>query len=189
MRAVGLLYDHFAGDVLAVALRLTRDRALAEDVVQETFLGVWRNAGQYRASVGTPRTWILTIARYRAIDLLRRRSRNPADELVPDAPNLPSVPDIWGDVVTRLDRDLIASAFTKLSAPQRRAIELAYFRGLTHREIAAATATPLGTVKSRVRLGLLALRQHLLAAETVPLRPVSATQKTMQDRPRLSTAA
>jgi RNA polymerase sigma-70 factor, ECF subfamily len=187
--AVGGLYDRFVADVLGMAMRVTRDRVLAEDVVQETFLAIWRNAAQYRDDLAQPRTWILTIARYRAIDLLRRRSKNPAGELLPDAPDLPRVPDVWGDVSARLDRAAIRSAVEKLPDVQRHAIELAYFGGLTQLEIAAVTRTPLGTVKSRVRLGLLALRSHLEAAEAGFLGRPADVGPVVPMRLTVSTAA
>jgi RNA polymerase sigma-70 factor (ECF subfamily) len=164
-RAVDLLYDRFAAEVRGVAMRVTRDPGMADDVVQETFLAIWRNARQYREALAAPRTWILTIARYRALDQVRRRGRTPTDELVPDAPDLPRVPDVWGEVLSRLDRAAIRSAVQSLPAVQRQAIELAYFSGMTQHEIATATKAPLGTVKSRVRLGLLALRSHLMVSE------------------------
>lgn len=159
--ALATLYDRYSNLAYAVSLKITRDATLAQDVVQEAFLGVWRNAGRYAAGKGSVRTWVLSIAHHRAIDAIRRR--RPTSELPEgDAPPAPLViPDIWHEVSGRLDREEIRQALDTLSSPQREAIELAYYSGLTQQEIAERTATPLGTVKSRVRLGLLALRRAL----------------------------
>jgi RNA polymerase sigma-70 factor (ECF subfamily) len=160
--ALSELYERYRTVTYSVALRITADGAAAEDVVQEAFLGVWRNASRYASARGSVRTWILSIVHHRAIDSLRRR--RPISELPEsDAPPPPSLvlPDIWPEVAGRLDRDAIAAALGTLSPSQREALELAYYGGLTQQEIAARTGTPLGTVKSRVRLGLLAMRGAL----------------------------
>jgi RNA polymerase sigma-70 factor (ECF subfamily) len=145
-----------------LAMRITQDATLAQDVVQEAFVGIWRNASRFDAARASARTWILSITHNRSIDALRRR--RPAQEL-PD-PELPPpaalvTPDIWGEVAGRLDATRVRAAIGRLSPPQREAIALAYFGGLTQQEIAERTGAPLGTVKSRVRLGLLALRDEL----------------------------
>lgn len=145
-----------------LATRITGDTALAQDVVQDAFVGVWRNASRFSSVRASARTWILSITHHRAVDALRRR--RPTQEL-PD-PELPpptqlTLPDVWLDVSQRLDADDVRRALESLSTVQREAIELAYFSGLTQQEIAARTGAPLGTVKSRVRLGLLALRDVL----------------------------
>ena len=158
--ALDLLYERHRSMAFALAVRITGDAALAEDVVQEAFLGVWRNASRYAADRATPRTWLLAIVHHRAIDAVRRR--RPTAEL-PDRDAPPSasllVPDTWVEVAARLDRAAILVALATLPDVQREAIELAYFAGLTQQEIAVRTNAPLGTVKSRVRLGLLALRR------------------------------
>ena len=147
----------------SIAYRITADASLAEDVVQDAFLGVWRNAGRYVEGRGSVKTWVLSIVHHRAVDAVRRR--RPTSEL-PEREDVPppalQLPDIWGDVAAGLDREEIAAAMTTLSDVQREAIELAYWGGLTQQEIAERTGTPLGTVKSRVRLGLLALRRALV---------------------------
>jgi RNA polymerase sigma-70 factor (ECF subfamily) len=148
-----------------LATRITNDTALAQDVVQDAFVGIWRNAARFSASRASARTWILSITHHRAIDALRRR--RPAVELPdPDMPPPPALvmPDIWGEVEGRLDAEQIRAAMSALSPVQREAIELAYFAGLTQQEIADRTNSPLGTVKSRVRLGLLALRAEIEGA-------------------------
>ena len=160
------LYDRYHTMAYSLALRIGGDPALAEDVVQEAFLGVWRNAARYSSVRASARTWILSIVHHRAIDGLRRR--RPTTEL-PDGDMPPPaslvMPDVWPEVSGRLDRDAITSALKGLPLPQREALELAYYGGLTQQEIATRTGAPLGTVKSRVRLGLLALREVLTASD------------------------
>jgi RNA polymerase sigma-70 factor, ECF subfamily len=160
--ALDLLYERNRAMAYALAVRITGDAALAEDVLQEAFLGIWRNASRYVVARASARTWVLSIVHHRAIDAVRRR--RPVSEL-PDHESPPPaslvVPDAWEAVAGRLDRAVIVTALATLPDVQRQAIELAYFGGLTQQEIAARTEAPLGTVKSRVRLGLLALRRQL----------------------------
>jgi RNA polymerase sigma-70 factor, ECF subfamily len=156
------LYDRYRTMAYSIALRITADAALAEDVVQDAFLGAWRNAARYVEGKGSVKTWLLSIVHHRAVDAVRRR--RPTTEL-PEAEAPPpaglTLPDIWPEVAGNLDRADIASALATLSDVQREAIELAYFGGLTQVEIADRTGAPLGTVKSRIRLGLLAMRAAL----------------------------
>jgi RNA polymerase sigma factor (sigma-70 family) len=159
-----VLYDRYHAAAYALALRITTETGLAEDVVQDSFLGLWRNAGRYSEDRGSVRGWLLAIVRHRAIDAIRRNRSGvqiggEAEEATPVAL---TVPDIWPEVAGRLDADWIRLALQRLPEPQREAIELAYFDGLTQREIAARTGAPLGTVKSRMRLGLVALRHELV---------------------------
>jgi RNA polymerase sigma factor (sigma-70 family) len=160
--ALDALYERYKTMAYSIALRITNDPTQAEDVVQEAFLGVWRNAGRYVTGKGSVKTWLLAIVHHRAIDAIRRR--RPTTEL-PDTEVVPPpqlrLPDVWGEVAARLDADAVRRALGALSDVQREAIELAYFGGLTQLEIAERTATPLGTVKSRMRLGLLAMRRAL----------------------------
>ena len=157
------LYDTYRTMAYSIALRITADASLAEDVVQDAFLGAWRNAARYVEGKGSVKTWLLSIVHHRAVDAVRRR--RPTVEL-PEREESPppslTLPDIWQEVAGNLDRDEIAAAMATLSDVQREAIDLAYFGGLTQQEIAIRTATPLGTVKSRIRLGLLALRRALV---------------------------
>jgi RNA polymerase sigma factor (sigma-70 family) len=155
------LYDRYRTMAYSIALRITADATLAEDVVQDAFLGAWRNAARYVEGKGSVKTWLLSIVHHRAVDAVRRR--RPTTEL-PEAdapPQSLTLPDIWQEVSGNLDRAEIASALATLSDVQREAIELAYFSGLTQVEIADRTGAPLGTVKSRIRLGLLAMRGAL----------------------------
>lgn len=162
------LYDRYRTVAYSIALRITADAGLAEDVVQEAFLGVWRNADRYAEGRGSVKTWLLSIVHHRAVDAVRRR--RPTIEL-PDREDAPprelTLPDVWGDVAAGLDRDAVRTAMGALSPVQREAIELAYFGGLTQQEIAVRTDTPLGTVKSRMRLGLVAMR-HALVGDGPP---------------------
>ena len=157
------LYDRYRTMAYSIALRVTADASLAEDVVQEAFLGAWRNAGRYAESRASVKTWLLAIVHHRAVDAVRRRRPTvdlPEHEDVPPAQL--TLPDVWSEVAGRLDQEAVRGALRSLSDVQREAIELAYFGGLTQQEIAARTNTPLGTVKSRMRLGLLAMRRALL---------------------------
>ena len=158
------LYDRYKTMAYSIAFRITTDATVAEDVVQDAFLGAWRNAARYIEGRGSVKTWLLAIVHHRAIDAVRRR--RPTTDL-PDAdlppPEALRLPDVWADVAATLDADTVQGALATLSDVQREAIELAYFGGLTQQEIAERTATTLGTVKSRMRLGLLALRRHIEA--------------------------
>jgi len=162
--ALDTLYDRYRSMAFGLARRITADDALAEDVVQEAFLGAWRAADRYVTGKGSVRTWLLSIVHHRAIDAIRRRK--PTTEL-PESTDAPpaalTAPDLWGEVAAGLDAEMVRRAMGVLSPPQLEAIELAYFSGLTQYEIAERTGTPLGTVKSRMRLGLLAMRRVLLA--------------------------
>jgi RNA polymerase sigma-70 factor (ECF subfamily) len=160
------LYDRYKTMAYSIAYRITNDATLAEDVVQDAFLGAWRNAARYLEGRGSVKTWLLSIVHHRAIDAIRRRrptTQLPEREEVPPASL--TLPDVWAEVSAGLDAEAVRGALAVLSDVQREAIELAYFSGLTQQEIAARTATPLGTVKSRMRLGLLAMRRSLTADE------------------------
>jgi RNA polymerase sigma-70 factor (ECF subfamily) len=161
--ALDLLYEQYGAMAFSIAYRITGDRAAAEDVVQDAFLGAWRNAARYVDARGSVRTWLLSIVHHRAIDAIRRR--RPTVELPEAEAQLPDalmLPDTWSDVELRLDQAAVQGALTQISDVQREAIELAYFGGLTQTEIAARTGVPLGTVKGRLRLGLQGLRAALL---------------------------
>jgi RNA polymerase sigma factor (sigma-70 family) len=173
------IYDRYHAMAYALALRITSETGLAEDVVQDSFLGVWRNAARYAEAKGSVKGWLLAIVRHRAIDAIRRQRNGVAlgdesdGELLPTALTLP---DIWPEVSGRLDAELVRTAMTVLPPAQREVIELAYFDGLTQREIADKTHAPLGTVKSRMRLGLGALREQL-AGPVVPTNGKASTSR------------
>lgn len=156
--ALRALYERCGGRALAVAHRVLGVRGEAEDVVQETFVQVWREAGRYDASRGGAMAWIVTIARSRALD--RLRTRNAAERAAlrsgEEAETAPEpAPSELAE--QRQLRDRVVAALAALPREQRSALELAYYEGLTHAEIAARLGDPLGTVKTRVRLGLLKL--------------------------------
>jgi RNA polymerase sigma factor (sigma-70 family) len=162
LAALEELYDRYKTMAYSIAYRITNDATLAEDVVQDAFLGAWRNAARYVEGRGSVKTWLLSIVHHRAIDAIRRR--RPTTELPEIDAGLPealTLPDVWAEVSASLDSVTVREALVALSDVQREALELAYFGGLTQQEIAERTGTPLGTVKSRMRLGLLAMRRTL----------------------------
>ena len=152
---MGRLYDRYSSIVYSIALRVLGDTGAAEDVLQEVFLQLWRNPGVFDSSRGNMAAWLAVIARNRAIDSLRKRRRETdiADVVV-------SVePDLAGDTERARAMEKIRGVLGDMPAAQRSALEMAYFEGLTHTEIAARTGEPLGTVKTRIRAGLLSLRK------------------------------
>jgi RNA polymerase sigma-70 factor (ECF subfamily) len=161
------LYDRYKTMAYSIAYRITNDASLAEDVVQDAFLGAWRNAARYMEGRGSVKTWLLSIVHHRAIDAIRRR--RPTSEL-PEVetpqPLALTLPDVWVEVSASLDATTVRTALDGISDVQREALELAYFGGLTQTEISERTGTPLGTVKSRMRLGLLAMRRSLEVEST-----------------------
>ena len=151
--ALAEFYDLYSGLVNGMALRILRDVADAEDVVQEVFLQAWRQAERYDAGRGTPEAWLCTMARTRALDRLRRRAARRED-----APEAAPVPRL----LPRNEEALaVRKALDGLSADQRRAVELAYYGGLTQSEIAEALGEPLGTIKTRIRTAMMRLREAL----------------------------
>jgi RNA polymerase sigma-70 factor (ECF subfamily) len=160
--ALEALYRRHAPRLYAVLLRMLGQSADADEVLQESFVDVWKRAPEYAPARGAVEAWLITIARSRAIDRLRSRGARlrlvrEREQLAPDVAVTPEPPDVHAH--TRLRRALDA-----LPAEQRRALELAYWDGLSQREISEHTGDPLGTVKTRVRLGLQRLAD-LLAAE------------------------
>jgi len=152
---MGRLYDRYSSTVYSIALRVLGDTGAAEDVLQEVFLQLWRNPGVFDSSRGNMAAWLAVIARNRAIDSLRKRrpEADIADVVV-------SVePDLAGDTERARAMEKIRSVLGDMPAAQRSALEMAYFEGLTHTEISARTGEPLGTVKTRIRAGLLSLRK------------------------------
>ena len=162
--AAGRLYDRHARAIYSLVLRIVADEGDTEDVVQEVFAQAWRQAARYDPSRGAVGAWLLMMARTRAIDRLRaRRTRlgpqTGEDDRMLDLPS--GTPDAATEMIDAEQARLVQRALNGLPLLQRLAIELAYFEGLTQREIAARLEEPLGTVKTRIRLGLLKLRDVL----------------------------
>jgi RNA polymerase sigma factor (sigma-70 family) len=171
--AFAQLYERTSGHLFAVLLRVQRDRALAEDLLQEVYVNVWRAAGGFDATRSQPLTWLTSIARNRAIDSLRRTQTQPQllsttrdtddDDNSPDA--VERVPDDSPGPLELLDRACderqLHRCMDGLSASQRQSVALAFYDGLSHAEVAEHLCQPLGTVKSWLRRALQALKQCL----------------------------
>jgi RNA polymerase sigma-70 factor, ECF subfamily len=161
--ALGLLYDRYGRLAYAIALRITGSRDVAEEVVQDAFYNVWRDAASFRPQTGSVTSWISAITRHRAIDATRSKRfqagrREEAMDMglpVGDADS----PERQTD--ERLLRQEVLAALRELPAPQRQAIELAYYGGMTRSEIAEQLGEPIGTIKTRLRLGMARLRSLL----------------------------
>ena len=161
--ALAELYDRYSARLMGLAQRIVGDTGEAEEVLQELFLWVWRSAASFDASRGSVIAWLLVATRSRAID--RVRARRPAARAglrsVDSVPDAAGPQDVEADSADRQWERLCRSAISELPEDQRRTLELAYFEGLTHQEISEQTGTPLGTVKTRVRLGLMKLRDRV----------------------------
>jgi len=153
--AMADLYDRYSGVVYGVALRVLANTTAAEDVVQEIFLQLWRNPQSFDAERGRLAPWLAVIARNLAIDHLRKR---PLEDDIDELPISTGV-DLESDSAQKLAIEKVRGVLAQLPAEQRKALELAYFEGMTHTEIAGKTGEPLGTIKTRIRTGLLALRK------------------------------
>lgn len=157
--AMAELYDRYSSIVYSVALRVLQDTGTAEDVLQDTFMMLWRNPGAFDASRGNMAAWLAVIARNRAIDCLRRRRPESDMEGV--------VVSVEPDLVSHAERsramEKVRGVLEAMPGTQRSVLEMAYFEGLTHTEIAEKTGEPLGTIKTRIRTGLLLLRKSLAA--------------------------
>lgn len=153
--ALAELYDRYSSVVYSVALRVLGDTGAAEDVLQEVFLQLWRNPGAFDAARGSLGSWLAVITRNRAIDSLRRRrpETDIEDVIVSVAPDLAAEAD--RSRAAAKVRDILGT----MPKPQRSALEMAYFEGMSHSEIAHKTGEPLGTIKTRIRAGLMALRK------------------------------
>lgn len=157
--AVGELYDRHNRLLFGLILRILRDRSEAEEVLQEVFFQVWNRAETYNAGLGLPAGWLVRIARNRAIDRLRANAvRLRALDAAP-APEETATPE--ASAALSEQQRLVARALARLPTDQRTLIEQAYFLGLTQSELSERLRIPLGTVKTRIRSGMLALREHL----------------------------
>lgn len=162
--ALEALYDRYSKAAFALAYRILGNREVAEEVTQDAFMSVWRQAATYKPGMGKVRPWLLSIAHHRAIDRTRRVADRNVGVSLDEAWMKPSGDDVFGEVYQGLQRQQIQRALGELPAQQRTAISLAYFNGNTFVEIAEMMDVPVGTVKSRVRLGLEKLK-NLLDAE------------------------
>lgn len=165
--AFAIVYDRHADAAFSLAYRMCGKRALAEDVVQEAFISLWRSAGSYQRARGSVRNWVLRIVHNRGVDALRRSILRDGpvhlDETI--AERMPAGDRTDEEVERREQSGEIRGALGALPPEQRRVIELAYFSGFTHVEIAEVLQTPVGTVKGRMRLGLSKLRISLADQE------------------------
>ncbi len=161
--ALAELYDRYARLAYGVALRVLGDPARAEDVVQEAFMRIWNNAGTFDVKRGSLRAWLLTTVRNRSIDYLRGRAAHERQELElqPELAEGSPRSDPWRQVSLSLERSAVLEALSSIPAEQRQAVELAFFGGYSHREIADMTRVPLSTVKGRMRLALEKLASYL----------------------------
>ncbi|BCL77861.1 hypothetical protein ccbrp13_03260 [Ktedonobacteria bacterium brp13] len=164
--ALAQLYDRYHQMMYSLAYRIVTDVQLAEDLLQETFLAVWHSAGSYSVQGGSVRTWLFSIIHHRTIDYLRQvQMRSLAGNVSFDELEHSDTfwcADAWDETWRNVQGAYVRQALTRLSMEQRIVIELAYFQGWSHTEIAREYQLPLGTVKARMRLGLAHLR-HLLA--------------------------
>ncbi len=162
--ALAVLYDRHGAAAYGLAVRLTASAEMAEEVVQEAFLALWRRSETYRADRGTVRSWLLTVVRNRAIDAIRARDGRPRSG--PALPRPVALDDVIlvasddpeAEALRAVEGEVVRGALAELPREQREVVQMAYFGGLTYPEVAAATGIPLGTVKSRMRLALERLR-------------------------------
>ena len=168
--AFEVLYDRHSGVAFSLAYRIVGTRAQAEDVVQEAFLSIWRSGARYDRARGSVRTWVLGIVHNRAIDGLRRAmvhdKRRASDEGISERLEAADRTDV--EVARREEAGTVRKAMDVLPPEQSQVIELAYFGGFTHSEIAQMLGMPIGTVKGRMRLGLEKMRGALVAREVAP---------------------
>ena len=153
--AMATLYDRYSSIVYSVALRVLADTGAAEDVLQEVFMQLWRNPTAFDASRGSLGAWLAVITRNRSIDALRkRRSETDIDEVIVSVQ-----PDLASEAERARALEKVRGVLGSMPVSQRTALELAFFEGLTHTEIAGKTGEPLGTIKTRIRSGLLTIRK------------------------------
>lgn len=160
--AFATVYDAVAGSVLGVARAVLRDQAQSEEVAQEVLVEVWRTAPRYRPERGTAINWILTLAHRRAVDRVRSVEAAAArDTKAALLAHQPAYDEVTEQVENRLEQEQVRRCLRTLTELQRQSVTLAYYRGLTYREVAEVLSLPLGTVKTRLRDGLIRLRDCL----------------------------
>ena len=166
-KAFRKLYDTTSGRLYGSALRITRGEVLASDAVHDAMLEVWRNADRYDPNRGNADAWLVSLVRYRAVDIVRKRGREIAGVETPE--QIDEAPDAFCRLVTTAEGIALRTCLEKVALSQRRLVLLSFVEGLTHREIAARMGQPLGTVKSSIRRTLLALRACLEAGHGSPV--------------------
>jgi RNA polymerase sigma-70 factor (ECF subfamily) len=160
--AMGLLFDRYSGIVYSVALRVLKDTGQAEDVMQDIFIQIWKKPGAFISGRGSLGAWLVVVARNRAIDSLRRR--RPTDSV--EDVVLASSTDLAAEAERNTLMEKVRVYIDQLPPEQRKSVEMAYFEGLSHSEIAEKTGDPLGTVKTRIRLALITLRKAMQGNST-----------------------
>ncbi len=162
-KAFEVVFDRHGDAAFSLAYRMCGRRGIAEDVVQEAFLSLWRSAARYDRTRGSVRSWVLGVVRNRAIDLFRRDVVRAGRDVTAEETieRLASAEDIAGDAERRHDAQRVRTALADLPPDQRQVIELAYFGGFSHSQISEMLQLPSGTVKGRMRLGLTKLRQSM----------------------------
>jgi len=160
--AFGLLYDQMAPRVLGLVKRLLRDHAQSEEVTQEIFLEIWQSATRYDSSKGAAVGWIMTMAHRRAVDRVRAsQSSRDRDVKIGIRDFNPVYDNVSQTVETRIEHERVEKAMLRLTELQRQAVSLAYYGGYSHSEVAELLSVPIGTVKTRVRDGMIRLRDEL----------------------------
>jgi len=157
--ALAALYDRYSGLVFAEAMRILRDNGAAEEILQDIFYQVWRTAEKFDPARGSLPGWLMVVARNRSISRLRRRSNRPAEELDQNAVSVSVNLETTASQNQMIGR--LKSVMSGMPENQRQAIELAFFEGMTHSEIAGKTGEPLGTIKTRIRSALEVLRRSV----------------------------
>ncbi|MBT2526827.1 sigma-70 family RNA polymerase sigma factor [Streptomyces sp. ISL-99] len=157
--AFAALYDSIAGPVYGLVLKVLRDPAQSEEVAQEVMVEVWRTAARFRPDQGSVMTWVMTMAHRRAVDRVRsEQAATDREQLNTVRERTPDYDQVSEEVAVRLESEQVRRCLRTLSELQRQAVTLAYYQGYTYREVAAALSAPLGTVKTRMRDGLIRLR-------------------------------
>ncbi len=157
-RAFEAIYERYGRSIYSVAMGMLRDAAAAEEVTQDVLLSLWRTAAAFDPKKSAARTWILSMAHHKAVDAVRRRRVRAAEPL---SESMVDDLDVAGQALRAVEGARVRDALGALSAAQRQALALAYYEGLTQQEIAARLSVPLGTVKTRMRDGMLKLRDYL----------------------------
>lgn len=161
-RAFAELYENTRSKLFAVSLRIVRERQIAEEVLQDSFVSIWNHAGDYARAKSAPTTWMTAIVRNRSLDVLRRSGREVADiddRIASSVPDAGPTPD--EAALASADARAISRCMKELEVEQRQAISLAFFHGMSHSELAGHIGRPLGTVKTHIRRGLLRLKDCL----------------------------